>query len=433
MFNPFASRSNSIAAIRPIDNENVQNARGSLTDEVYAVLRIDNHIVAQTEARQPGKQCWNQKSSINLDRVRELEIEIYYRDHRSMCAFAVLKLGNLIEKQERKESTGITLQLEPQGAIFFEFAYFDPVVSRKPKLERQKKLFRVKERRGIDTAKKQMGVAAWGRVLKNGGGSNSPTREPITSPVGLQSYSNTARQSSTLPLKLAPQTSYDLPSSSSTYSTRAPPLSATSGMSKSVYVPTPEPTPPSETSSRVQHHGHSKHQAVTLEDLRQPIPTSARRQSTPNANKVQQQQSQDSAFGDDFVTPKKAPRSHLPSSTLAEDLSLTSISRRSSKQHLTGASSGPVSVDNFRLISVLGRGHFGKVILSQFKLTGQYYALKVLKKGDILARDEVESLMVEKRIFEIASRNKHPFLVNLFAGFQTGEHVFFCYGIFNGW
>uniref|UniRef100_A0AC34GE66 Protein kinase domain-containing protein n=1 Tax=Panagrolaimus sp. ES5 TaxID=591445 RepID=A0AC34GE66_9BILA len=314
--------------------------------------------------------------------------------------------------------------LEPQGAIFFEFAYFDPVVSRKPKLERQKKLFRVKERRGIDTAKKQMGVAAWGRVLKNGGGSNSPTREPITSPVGLQSYSNTARQSSTLPLRLPPQASYDIPSSSSGYSNRAPPLSATSGMSKSVYVPTPDPTPPSDSSSKKSsHHHHSKQQAVTLEDLRQPIPTSARRQSTPNANKIQQQQSQDSAFGDEFVTPKKAPRSQLPSSMLAEDLSLTSISRRSSK--LTGSTTGPTSVENFRLISVLGRGHFGKVILSQFKPTGQYYALKVLKKGDILARDEVESLMVEKRIFEIASRNKHPFLVNLFAGFQTAEHVFF--------
>lgn len=49
----------------------------------------------------------------------------------------------------------------------------------------------------------------------------------------------------------------------------------------------------------------------------------------------------------------------------------------------------------------------------------------MLKKGDILARDEVESLMVEKRIFEVASRRKHPFLVNLFAGFQTKEHVFF--------
>lgn len=42
------------------------------------------------------------------------------------------------------------------------------------------------------------------------------------------------------------------------------------------------------------------------------------------------------------------------------------------------------------------------MILAQYKPTGEHYALKVLKKGDILGRDEVESLMVEKRIFEVS-------------------------------
>ncbi len=59
------------------------------------------------------------------------------------------------------------------------------------------------------------------------------------------------------------------------------------------------------------------------------------------------------------------------------------------------------------------------MILSQYKNTSEYFALKILKKGDILARDEVESLMAEKRIFEVATGAKHPFLVNLFACFQT--------------
>lgn len=34
-------------------------------------------------------------------------------------------------------------------------------------------------------------------------------------------------------------------------------------------------------------------------------------------------------------------------------------------QHLVG-----FTIDSFRLLSVLGRGHFGKVILSQYKKTG---------------------------------------------------------------
>lgn len=40
--------------------------------------------------------------------------------------------------------------------------------------------------------------------------------------------------------------------------------------------------------------------------------------------------------------------------------------------------------------------------MAQYKPSGEYYALKVLKKGDVLGRDEVESLMVEKRIFEVS-------------------------------
>lgn len=78
-----------------------------------------------------------------------------------------------------------------------------------------------------------------------------------------------------------------------------------------------------------------------------------------------------------------------------------------------------MSMEQFRLLSVLGRGHFGKVILSQYRHTGEYFAIKALKKGDIIARDEVESLLSEKRIFEVANTMRHPFLVNLFACFQT--------------
>ncbi|KAH8370245.1 hypothetical protein KR093_002758 [Drosophila rubida] len=86
---------------------------------------------------------------------------------------------------------------------------------------------------------------------------------------------------------------------------------------------------------------------------------------------------------------------------------------------------GMLSMENFRLLSVLGRGHFGKVILSQLRSNNQYYAIKALKKGDIIARDEVESLLSEKRIFEVANAMRHPFLVNLYSCFQTEQHVCF--------
>ena len=94
--------------------------------------------------------------------------------------------------------------------------------------------------------------------------------------------------------------------------------------------------------------------------------------------------------------------------------------------------SSHININGFRLISVLGRGHFGKVILSQYKASGEYNAIKALKKGDILFREEVESLMSEKHIFEIINRGQHPFLINLFACFQTVDHVCFVMEYANG-
>ncbi|EDS35201.1 protein kinase C [Culex quinquefasciatus] len=96
-------------------------------------------------------------------------------------------------------------------------------------------------------------------------------------------------------------------------------------------------------------------------------------------------------------------------------------SRRQSQVGGAGSGAG-MQIDSFRLLSVLGRGHFGKVILAQYKNTGEYFAIKALKKGDIIARDEVESLLSEKRIFEVANTMRHPFLVNLFACFQTEDN-----------
>ena len=90
-----------------------------------------------------------------------------------------------------------------------------------------------------------------------------------------------------------------------------------------------------------------------------------------------------------------------------------------------GGMDSSMSLENFRFCSVLGRGHFGKVILARYLNTGEYFAIKALKKGDIIARDEVESLLAEKRIFEVANSVRHPFLVNMFACFQTSSHVCF--------
>ena len=57
-----------------------------------------------------------------------------------------------------------------------------------------------------------------------------------------------------------------------------------------------------------------------------------------------------------------------------------------------------VSKNDFETISVIGKGSYGKVTLVKKKDTGQLYALKALKKAEIIRRNQVEHTMTERRI-----------------------------------
>eukprot|EP00732_Lithocolla_globosa_P002357 Lithocolla_globosa_v1_NODE_1527_length_2512_cov_118.657306.p1 type:complete len:781 gc:universal NODE_1527_length_2512_cov_118.657306:2400-58(-) len=82
-------------------------------------------------------------------------------------------------------------------------------------------------------------------------------------------------------------------------------------------------------------------------------------------------------------------------------------------------------LDDFHLIRVLGKGNFGKVMLVEEKRTGLTYAIKVLKKDFIIENDEVESVKAEKRVFQVANKNRHPFLVKLHSCFDSEDRIYF--------
>ncbi|CAH2297365.1 Serine threonine- kinase N2 [Pelobates cultripes] len=84
-----------------------------------------------------------------------------------------------------------------------------------------------------------------------------------------------------------------------------------------------------------------------------------------------------------------------------------------------------LSLKDFQCLSVLGRGHFGKVLLVDHKRTNTTFALKVQKKRKIIASNSIDCLKYEKNIFQTISRIRHPFLVNLYASFQTEDLVCF--------
>ena len=57
---------------------------------------------------------------------------------------------------------------------------------------------------------------------------------------------------------------------------------------------------------------------------------------------------------------------------------------------------------------MVGKGTFGKVILCREKVTRNLYAIKILKKEVIVAKDEVAHTLTENRVLQ---KTKHPFLI----------------------
>lgn len=91
-----------------------------------------------------------------------------------------------------------------------------------------------------------------------------------------------------------------------------------------------------------------------------------------------------------------------------------------------------VSLDNFILLKVLGKGNFGKVILSKSKNTGKLCAIKILKKDSIIQNHDIQSARAEKKVFLLATKTKHPFLTNLYCSFQTENRIYFAMEFIGG-
>ncbi|XP_032651522.1 RAC-beta serine/threonine-protein kinase isoform X2 [Chelonoidis abingdonii] len=87
------------------------------------------------------------------------------------------------------------------------------------------------------------------------------------------------------------------------------------------------------------------------------------------------------------------------------------------------------TMNDFDYLKLLGKGTFGKVILVREKATGRYYAMKILRKEVIIAKDEVAHTVTESRVLQ---NSRHPFLTALKYAFQTNDRLCFVMEYANG-
>ncbi|KAF4689638.1 hypothetical protein FOZ60_001333 [Perkinsus olseni] len=67
-----------------------------------------------------------------------------------------------------------------------------------------------------------------------------------------------------------------------------------------------------------------------------------------------------------------------------------------------------VSLEDFVLIKVIGKGSYGKVMLVRYKKDNNVYAMKMLRKENVMKRNQVEHTRTERNVLETVS---HPFIV----------------------
>ena len=69
------------------------------------------------------------------------------------------------------------------------------------------------------------------------------------------------------------------------------------------------------------------------------------------------------------------------------------------KLNLEMASKRKVNVSDYDLLQTMVTGLFGRIRLAKEKATGKYYALKILKKHDIIKLKQVDHVMNEMHMF----------------------------------
>ncbi|VUG18420.1 DEBR0S3_10418g1_1 [Brettanomyces bruxellensis] len=90
----------------------------------------------------------------------------------------------------------------------------------------------------------------------------------------------------------------------------------------------------------------------------------------------------------------------------------------------------PPSIRDYEVVKPISKGAFGSVFLVRRKLTREYYAMKVLAKTDMIAKNQVTNVKAERAI--MMAQTDCPYVVQLVASFQSTNFLYLVMEYMNG-
>lgn len=88
-----------------------------------------------------------------------------------------------------------------------------------------------------------------------------------------------------------------------------------------------------------------------------------------------------------------------------------------------------LTIEDFELLKVVGKGSFGKVMQVRKNDTHRIYALKTIRKAHIISRSEVAHTLAERSVL---AQINNPFIVPLKFSFQSPEKLYLVLAFVNG-
>jgi serine/threonine kinase 38 len=109
--------------------------------------------------------------------------------------------------------------------------------------------------------------------------------------------------------------------------------------------------------------------------------------------------------------------------SMAAIIELRYISRSRSKSDSLRARRQRVSVDDFELLKIIGRGAFGEVRLCRERSSGTVFAMKTMRKAQLVGQGKVAHVWAE-RVAMAEAADGNPWVVQLHHAWASAEHVY---------